>query len=88
MQFPKPTNYRDKANYNKYRQTHDTCEHCGAPSVDVHHINLKGMGGGRVDDRDSNLIALCRGCHNLAHGPNSKQYRETFLEIKEITLQS
>ena len=45
------------------------CEGCGAEAVDIHHIN------GRIgEDADTitNLIALCRKCHDRAH--NSKRY--------------
>lgn len=41
------------------------CEKCGSVAVDIHHIKYKSQGG--TDDRD-NLIALCRDCHNEAHG--------------------
>jgi 5-methylcytosine-specific restriction endonuclease McrA len=44
------------------------CEYCHAQRMtDVHHITPRGMGGKnpRVDVI-SNLIGLCRDCHNLA----------------------
>jgi len=41
------------------------CEVCGATSSDIHHIIFKSQRG--TDDA-SNLIALCRLCHNIAHG--------------------
>lgn len=40
------------------------CENCGRIAVDIHHIVFRSQGG--TDDA-SNLIALCRECHNLAH---------------------
>ena len=43
------------------------CESCGAVAVDIHHIDRKGMGGSKLKDHISNLIALCRGCHTRAH---------------------
>jgi len=43
------------------------CEVCGARSVDVHHIEPKGMGGSKTKDFIGNLIALDRDCHNKAH---------------------
>ena len=83
MKFPKKKNYADQSNYNRYRQSHDTCEKCFAPAVDVHHIIFKGAGGGRRDDRDCNLIALCRSCHEWAHGKESRYARIELQLIKE-----
>jgi len=40
------------------------CEVCGQRAVDIHHI----AGRGKGKDVISNLIALCRKCHNAAHG--------------------
>ena len=40
------------------------CEVCGQRAVDIHHIN----GRGRGMDVIENLVALCRKCHNAAHG--------------------
>ncbi|WP_394327387.1 HNH endonuclease [Halopelagius longus] len=34
-------------------------------TLDVHHIVPRGQGG---SDRFSNLVALCRQCHDAAHG--------------------
>ena len=46
------------------------CENCcKAVAVDIHHIELKGMGGRPRGDLDviDNLVCLCRGCHDKAH---------------------
>lgn len=43
------------------------CENCGKKAVDIHHIEVKGMGGSKAKDYIENLIALCRKCHELAH---------------------
>jgi len=83
MKFPKKKIYKDQRNYERYRQTHDTCERCYAPAIDVHHILFKGMGGRSRDDRDSNLIALCRNCHEWAHGSKSRYARVELQLIKE-----
>jgi 5-methylcytosine-specific restriction endonuclease McrA len=40
------------------------CQVCGGTAVDIHHIVYKSHGG---SDDVSNLIALCRNCHNKAH---------------------
>jgi len=50
------------------------CNVCGKESVDIHHIEPKGMGGRAGMDRIDNLIALCRKCHEDAH--RSKLERE------------
>lgn len=45
------------------------CERCGSALGDswaCHHRKLKVRG--QRDDRPSNLVALCHGCHNLAKG--------------------
>ena len=39
------------------------CECCGNRAVDIHHINCRGMGGGKEADKIDNLMALCRACH-------------------------
>ena len=48
-----------------------TCEKCGEPAVDIHHKIEKSIcpkyGIKDFDDID-NLIALCRTCHEIAHG--------------------
>lgn len=82
--IPKHKTYKDKANYKRYAQSHHSCEVCGAVAQDCHHIALKGMGGANVDDRDSNLIALCRAHHELAHGNDPKFWRDKFLSIKGL----
>ena len=46
---------------------HIDCELDGKVTVDIHHIEPKGMGGSRNKDVIDNLIALCRDCHTDAH---------------------
>ena len=46
------------------------CESCGAVAVDIHHIVPRSkFGSKRKDEQDavSNLVALCRMCHDKAH---------------------
>lgn len=59
------------------------CETCGSVAVDVHHIDLKGMGGDPDADNIENLIGLCRHCHDIAHGKvaGKELTRETLFEI-------
>jgi 5-methylcytosine-specific restriction endonuclease McrA len=46
------------------------CEVCGTTSVEIHHIIPRSKFGSKrkaEQDHVSNLVALCRVCHNLAH---------------------
>lgn len=46
------------------------CEYCAGKAVDIHHIIPRSkFGSKRKDEQDkiTNLIALCRDCHNKAH---------------------
>jgi 5-methylcytosine-specific restriction endonuclease McrA len=83
IKFPKLPNFRDAKNYLKYRMSHTECERCSAPAQDVHHIVFKGMGGRSVDDRDINLIALCRSCHDWAHSGQTRDKRILLQILKE-----
>ncbi len=40
------------------------CEFCGNVGMDLHHVKFKSQLG---KDEITNLIALCRDCHNKAH---------------------
>ena len=40
------------------------CELCNKKAIDIHHV----MGRGKGKDVISNLMALCRDCHNKCHG--------------------
>lgn len=46
----------------------DKCQNCGASgdgvTLDIHHVVPRGQGG---SDRMSNLVLLCRRCHDAAH---------------------
>jgi hypothetical protein len=56
------------------------CEICGGKAVDIHHIECRGMGySGKEADRISNLMAVCRICHDK-YG-DKKQYIEMLKEI-------
>jgi 5-methylcytosine-specific restriction endonuclease McrA len=46
------------------------CEVCNSKAVDIHHVIPRSKFGTKrkgEQDHISNLIALCRTCHNLAH---------------------
>ena len=40
------------------------CECCGQPSVSIHHIERRGMGGSKLKDYIENLMAVCMKCHD------------------------
>lgn len=43
----------------------ERCEVCKRPgSVDAHHVKSRGSGG---HDVASNILGICRSCHDLAH---------------------
>jgi len=44
------------------------CEACHRPAVDIHHI----FGRGEGRDVVTNLMALCRKCHDHAHSKVTK----------------
>lgn len=47
------------------------CELCGSKSVDIHHIEPRSKFGRTsrfLQNNISNLVALCRECHDKAHG--------------------
>ena len=55
------------------------CEVCGSQSVDIHHINARGMGGSKTADVIENLMALDRECH-IKYG-DKKQYKEFLKKV-------
>jgi 5-methylcytosine-specific restriction endonuclease McrA len=47
-----------------------SCQICGGRKhLDVHHMKRRGALG---DDSETNLITLCRKCHQHVHGPASE----------------
>jgi 5-methylcytosine-specific restriction endonuclease McrA len=65
-------NYKDKyKQLNKVgEQDNILCESCCLDyAVDIHHIQFRSQLG---SDEESNLIALCRDCHNMAHDGDIK----------------
>ena len=59
------------------------CKVCGSVAVDIHHIDPKGAGGSKTKDNIGNLIALCRKCHNKAHGIEQPKLSKE--ELKKLT---
>lgn len=58
-----------------------SCEICGAPAVDVNHIDARGMGGDPQGKKDviENLMANCRKCH-IDYG-DKKEFKEKLKEV-------
>jgi hypothetical protein len=62
------------------------CEACGQVACDVHHVTPRSKFGRlRKMERDDieNLIALCRLCHEEAHGVEARHLNDTFRRIIE-----
>jgi len=51
------------------------CEVCSKNAIDLHHIKFKSQGG---TDNVTNIIALCRECHEKAH---AKIFSESDLQV-------
>ena len=60
------------------------CEVCGSASVDIHHIEARGMGGSRKPDVIENLQALCR-AHHLQYG-DKKQWKDWLKKVHAIKM--
>lgn len=63
------------------------CECCGAKAVDIHHIRGRSFFGSKMkgteigmQDHISNLIALCRECHEQAHSTRNPPYEREYLQ--------
>jgi len=59
------------------------CEACGNLAIDVHHIQGRGKGM----DVIKNLMALCRKCHERAHGSIHPVSKDEFQLIHNYFLQ-
>lgn len=61
------------------------CEVCGGKSVEIHHVEFRShFGSTRKHEQDAfeNLVALCRECHDKAHGVDSRDMKDM---LKQIT---
>lgn len=61
----KPRTWEDRENRADYLSRHPSCQMCGEPTSDPHHILGRGWHGA---DSDANLLALCRPCHDSVNG--------------------
>jgi len=55
---------------------------CEYIAMDIHHVNFKSGGG---EDVLINLVALCRNCHDKAHGLRGGNKRMYFNIYKKYT---
>lgn len=64
------------------------CEFCGALATDIHHINWSFHWLRTHNSDGSDLIALCRNCHDYIHNKawNSYVLKQNLLRIVEKTL--
>jgi 5-methylcytosine-specific restriction endonuclease McrA len=65
------------------------CEVCTTQAVDIHHVIPRSKFGKKrkaEQDHISNLIALCRTCHNLAHDNKiSKEELQLIISKREVS---
>lgn len=62
------------------------CEICKKESVDVHHIEARGMGGSKEKDVIKNLMALCRKCHT--DFGDKKQFMEMLAKVHDLRMKA
>ena len=60
------------------------CECCGTYSVDIHHIDNKGMGGSIAKNHIENLVVLCRTCHNKCHDDKEFNNQVRILHLENV----
>lgn len=53
----------------KWIKTNARCIACFGIPADPHHVKARGMGGAGGDDIPSNLMPLCRVCHQNMSAP-------------------
>ncbi len=67
----------------------DKCQVCQGPGDDVHHIQFQctadnnGKIGNIHKNRESNLVVLCKKCHNSVHHPRGKLKINGYVETSE-----
>jgi 5-methylcytosine-specific restriction endonuclease McrA len=55
------------------------CQQCGSlRNLDVHHMRRRSALG---DDAETNLITLCRDCHQILHGFPSPRIRRQIASV-------
>ena len=56
------------------------CVLCGRPATNLHHVKYRSAGG---SDTENNTVMLCTGCHEKAHGDDSRDIRTVLLQYLE-----
>lgn len=64
------TGMNNRLRANIFERDRFRCRGCAKPGEDIHHIVFRSQGG---TDDPSNLVSLCRLCHNRAHGVGANQ---------------
>ena len=80
MRLPKHT----KAYFNYFGYGEDDiilCEVCYKKATDLHHIKYKSRGG---TNDITNIIALCRWCHDKAHNEQLTEIELTEIHLKNL----
>ena len=68
----------DSKAYQWLRESYEYCLICGSPKLlEAHHLTLRSQGGLTVP---TNLVLLCRTCHNAAHGIPSSSGKTLWLK--------
>gem|GEM_PF-1840814 len=70
----------------KSEHDHIPCELCGAVASDIHHIMSSHRGMRQHNPDGSDLIALCRSCHDFIHSKNSHEMRISLLAVVQYRL--
>ncbi len=62
-----------------YERDGGQCVLCGGHGAHIHHITFRSQGGKDVAD---NLVTLCGGCHDMAHGVGNRKHTQA--EVKAM----
>lgn len=77
--------------YTKFFPSHSgfySCEVCGTGATEIHHIKRRSEFGKKtkhLQDAIENIIALCRPCHEKAHGNILTKEQLTEIHLEKIT---
>ena len=58
------------------------CVRCGSEATDIHHRQLRGLGGSSDPETNynpANLVSLCRSCHDYVHQNPDAGYQSGLL---------